>query len=78
MAKIVTTKSGVKIVLRNPAEKAKRFARQLTKGKVSETGKKLSPTDRAFRIGYLSARSDNADCFKSQRKVFKARKNKKK
>lgn len=66
MASVVKTKSGIRIVLRNPAEKAKRFARQLTKGKVTETGKKLSATDKAFRIGYLSARKDSANAFKAK------------
>lgn len=61
------TKKG--IVLRNPAEKAKRFASQLKSGKVVETGKKLSGVERAYRVGYLNARSDNAKAFKyNQRK----------
>lgn len=63
MANIVKTKKGTKIVLRNPAEKGKRFSRQLKTGQVAETGKQLSPTDRAFRMGYLTSRSDNAKAF---------------
>lgn len=66
MARTYTTKKGHKVVLRNPAEKGKRFARQLKNGLVQETGKKLTPTDRAYRIGYLSARSDNAKAYKSR------------
>ena len=66
MAKIVTSKKGNKIVLRNPSEKAKRYARQLKSNKVQETNKELSKTDRAFRIGYLTSRSDNAKAFKSK------------
>lgn len=66
MAKIYTTKKGYKVVLRNPSEKAKRFAHQLKNGRVLETSKKLTPTDRAYRIGYLSARSDNAKAYKSK------------
>ena len=65
MAKVITTRKGNKVVLRNPSEKGKRYARQLKSGKVQETGKKLSNTDRAFRIGYLTARKDNAKAWKS-------------
>lgn len=65
MAFYVKTKKGHTIVLRNPSEKAKRYARQLKNGVVAETGKKLSPTDRAHHIGYLQARSDNAKAYKS-------------
>ena len=54
------------IVLRNPAEKGKRFARQLRAGCVTETGEVLSPTDKAWRAGYLSARSDNAKAFSAK------------
>lgn len=63
------------IVLRNPAEKAERFAGQLKTGKVKETGKKLTNVDRAYRCGYLDARSDNAKAFKAKRsrKTFKKR-----
>ena len=65
MARFYTTKKGNKVVLRNPAEKAKRFVHQLKNGRVAETNKALTPTDRAYRIGYLSARSDNAKAYKS-------------
>ena len=44
-------------------EKSKRYARQLKVGKVRETGKILSATDRAFRAGYLSAQHDSARAF---------------
>ncbi len=62
------TKSGK--VLRNPAEKAVRFSRQLKNGKVTETGKRLTPSQKAFRKGYLQARRDNANAFKSKKKRF--------
>jgi hypothetical protein len=65
MAKIYKSKNGKKIVLRNPAEKSKRFARQLKSGKVAETGKDLTDTDKAFRRGYLTSRSDNANAYNS-------------
>jgi hypothetical protein len=59
MAWFGKTKSGKEIVLLNPAEKGKRFASQLKAGKVAETGEALTDTGRAFRSGYLTARSDN-------------------
>ena len=67
------TKSG--IILRNPAEKAKRYARQMKAGYVRETGKELSATDMAFRAGYLQARQDSAKAFRSNtgRKTKKKR-----
>ena len=66
MAKIINTKNGKKVVLRTPAEKGKRYARQLKSGRIQETGKALTEKDRAFRIGYLTSRSDNAKAYKSK------------
>ena len=60
---------GRTIILRNPAEKAKRFARQMKNGCVSETGKKLTPTDMAFRAGYLEARRDSAKAYCSNKGI---------
>lgn len=68
MATIVRTKNGGKRVLRNPAERSKRFARQLRNGVVAETGEVLSDTQKAWRSGYLEARSDNAKAFKSNKR----------
>lgn len=68
MATIVKSKSGNKIVLRNPAEKAKRYARQMKTGRVRETGKKLTISDLSFRAGYLTARADEAKAFNAKRK----------
>ena len=62
MAHIIK-RNNAKIVLRNPAEKAKRYARQLKTGRVAETGKKLSVEDRCYRGGYLDARKDNARAY---------------
>ena len=73
MAKIFNSKNGKKIVLRNPSEKGKRYARQLKNNRVDETGKELSPKDRSFRIGYLTARSDNAKAYKHKLKQKKGR-----
>lgn len=61
----IKTKTGKKIVLLNPSEKAKRYARQMKNGKVTETGKRLSRTDLAWRAGYLQARKDSANAFNS-------------
>lgn len=60
------TKTG--IVLRNPAEKGKRFSRQLSSGVVRETGQPLDCCGRAYRIGYLQARQDSANAFKANKK----------
>ena len=52
------TKNG--FILRNPAEKAKRYARQMKSGVVRETGKKLTLRDMVYRAGYLDSRADDA------------------
>lgn len=63
MAKEITTKKGIKITLRNPFEKGKRFAQQLKNGKIEETGKELTEKEKAYRIGYLNSRGDNAKAY---------------
>ena len=62
------TKNG--IILRNPAEKAKRYARQMKRGIVTETGKKLSKTDMAYRAGYLDSRQDSANAYKFKKSNY--------
>lgn len=69
MAHFINTKNGKKIVLRNPAEKGKRYARQLKSGRVAETGKALNNTEKAWRGGYLTARQDNADAYNAKRGI---------
>ncbi len=64
----IIRKGNSKIVLLNPSEKVKRYTRQLRNGFVSETGKVLSPEDKAFRHGYLTSRSDSAKCYKAKLK----------
>ena len=71
MAHIIRTKNGKKIVLRNPAEKGKRYARQMKSGFIHETGEKLKKEDYSYRAGYLDSRRDSA-------KAYKSKKNKKK
>lgn len=68
MAHVVRTRKGNKIILRNPAEKGKRFARQMKNGFVSETGEVLKKEGYAYRAGYLQARNDNAKAYKARRK----------
>lgn len=60
MAVVIRRKSGKKFVLLNPAEKAKRYARQL---KNDET---LTDSERAYRKGYLNSRSDSAKVFNAK------------
>ena len=64
------------IVLLNPNDKAKRYARQMKAGVVKETGKKLTPTDMAWRAGYLAARNDSAKAFNHSMGIKKTPKRK--
>lgn len=57
------------IVLLNPAEKAKRYSRQMKNGFIRETGEKLSSNDMAYRAGYLSARRDSAKAYCSNKGI---------
>ena len=66
MSTIITGKNGGKVVLLNPAEKGKRYARELKHGKNVNTKEELTDTQRAYRSGYLSARSDSAKCYNAQ------------
>ena len=63
MSSVVKTNSGKKIVLLNPAEKGKRYSRQLRNGCVSETGEVLTDSGKSFRRGDLTARRDNAEAY---------------
>lgn len=86
--KTITTKKGKKITLLNPSQKGKKFSKELKEGyAMSNSGKyrtdedgplPLSNTQKAYRAGYLDARSDNAKCFKhNKKKKQAARKTKK-
>ena len=70
-------KRGKYITLLNPAEKGKKYATELKHNKhITNDGvikknkkgqaKKLSDTQKAYRSGYLTARKDNAKCYKAQ------------
>lgn len=69
MAHVVKNDKGQKVkVLYNPAEKGKRYARQLRSKQVAETGAVLRDTQLAYRSGYLKARSDNAKAYNHNKK----------
>lgn len=57
------------IVLLNPAEKAKRYARQMKSGMIRETGKELDYAGLSYRAGYLQARSDSAKAYCSNKGI---------
>ena len=76
---IVTTKSGKMVRLLTPAEKGGKYAFELKKGvrvtnmgepKYNEDGspQKLTKAQRAYRVGYLDARGDNAKAYKHNKK----------
>ena len=68
MSTVIKTKHGHRFVLRNPAEKAKRYARQMKNGYITETKQSLTAEQMAFRAGYLSARSDAAKAYNASLK----------
>lgn len=79
MAWFGKTRKGKNICLLNPSEKSRKYGDELKNGvkqtndghlKLDRNGKpiRLSATERAHRVGYLSARSDNAKAFKAKQK----------
>ncbi len=60
---VVAYKTSTGIILRNPAEKAKRYSRQMKSGVVRETGEELDCCGMAYRAGYLQARQDSANAY---------------
>ena len=75
--KKIKTKSGKTVTLLNPAEKSNKFAKELKTGfkrtndghyKLDENKKgiRLSDTEKSYRSGYLDARQDNANAYKSK------------
>lgn len=84
MAVVVKTRRGKKVTLLNPAEKGRKYAAELKAGihatnnhvvKKNKQGKPIRLTDiqRAYRSGYLTARSDNAKAYKSNCKKKKSK-----
>lgn len=67
MATVITTKRGKKVVLLNPSEKGKSYARQLKRG-TKRDGTKLTRSQASFRMGYLQAREDSAKAFRHNKK----------
>jgi hypothetical protein len=76
MATVITTKNGKRITLLNPSEKSERYAEQLRTGVVQETEQRLTKNQKAFRAGYLTARSDNAKVYKFKKKQRAAKRKK--
>lgn len=62
MATLIKTKSGKKVVLLNPAERSKRYARELSKGR-KQDGSPLMGTEAAFRMGVLNERKTQAKIY---------------
>ena len=82
MAKQVRTRNGKTITLLNSAEKGRKFAKELKNKKkyVNSNGFKtvkkddkgreikLTKSQASYRMGYLAARRDSANAFKSKKK----------
>lgn len=62
MATLIKTKSGRKVVLLNPAERSKRYARELSNGRKYD-GSPLTETEAAFRMGVLNERKTQAKIY---------------
>lgn len=62
MATLIKTKSGRKVVLLNPAERSKRYARELSNGR-KQDGSPLTESEAAFRMGVLNERKTQAKIY---------------
>ena len=62
MATLIKTKNGKKVVLLNPAERSKRYARELSNGR-KQDGSPLTETEAAFRMGVLNERKTQAKIY---------------
>lgn len=77
MATLINTKNGKKIVLLNPAERGKRYSRELANGRKHD-GTPLTETEAAFRMGVLNERKTQAKIYCRENGIkSKARKHKK-
>lgn len=54
--------------LLNPAQKGRKYAKELSGKKDVYSGEKLKNTQMAYRSGYLKARSDAAKAYKASQK----------
>lgn len=62
MATLINTKNGKKVVLLNPAERGKRYSRELSNGRKVD-GTPLTDTEAAFRMGVLNERKTQAKIY---------------
>ncbi|MDR2047058.1 MAG: hypothetical protein LBP79_04040 [Clostridiales bacterium] len=62
MTSAVKNKNGKTVILLNPAEKGVRYSHEL-KFKTKRNGKPLTPAEAGFRMGYLKARSEEAEIY---------------
>lgn len=62
MATLIKTKNGKKVVLLNPAERGKRYSRELSNGRKVD-GTPLTDTEAAFRMGVLDERKTQAKIY---------------
>lgn len=77
MATLIETKNGKKVVLLNPAERGKRYSRELANG-VKHDGTPLTDTEAAFRMGVLNERKTQAKIYNKKHGLNgKSKKNKK-
>lgn len=77
MATLIKTKNGKKVVLLNPAERGKRYSRELSNGKKVD-GTPLTDTEAAFRMGVLNERKTQAKIYNKKHGLKgKSKKNKK-
>ena len=65
MATVEVNKKGKRVVLLNPAERAKRYAEELKKGK-KKSGKRLTAAEAGLRMGVLKERSTQAKIWKKK------------
>lgn len=65
MATLIETKNGKKVVLLNPAERSKRYSRELANGRKND-GTPLTETEAAFRMGVLNERKTQAKIYNKQ------------
>lgn len=65
MGKVVTNKKGEKVVLLTPADRSKRYARELKRG-IKRDGMPLTDTEASFRMGVLNERKLQAKIYNKQ------------
>lgn len=62
MATLIQGRDGIKVVLLNPSERAKRFSRELANGR-KQNGEKLTAAEAGFRMGVLNERKTQAKIY---------------